>query len=86
MHVLNDTSKQVSLSSCGLDPTLSSPKEVTVVYGEKNDPNVACIVSSANSGDMIGCLRVPTTVYGTGDTIKLSRLQRGVSASKCGDG
>jgi hypothetical protein len=85
VHIQNDTSGQLTVSSCGSDPETIDPGQSANIDPNANDPNAACVVYRGNTTAEIGCLYIPTTRYLNGSTARLSATIPGVPADKCGD-
>ena len=85
VHILNDTSRVVTVTVCGSDPQTARPGTVVVVDPNPHDPRAACQIYEGNGDRPSGCLFIPTTRIGDGDTVKVSAMARGVPADRCGD-
>jgi hypothetical protein len=84
VHIVNDTSRELTVSVCGSDPETMNPGQSADVDPNPNDSHAACVVYQGETGVALGCLFIPTTLYHDGSTAKLSRFIRGVPADKCG--
>lgn len=85
MWVRDDLSIGITITGC-ITPAYSSTGELTEVFAKRHDAKAFCIVQSTDTGDYIGCLPVPTTIYHNGDTILVSSMDRSVRSRDCAPG
>ena len=85
VHVENDTSQQLTVSTCGSDPQTIDPGHTASVDPNPNDSKAACVVYRGNTNEEIGCLPIPTTRYVDESTVRISTMRAGIPAAKCGD-
>jgi hypothetical protein len=85
MWVKDDLRIGITITGC-ITPAYSSTGELTEVFAGLHDAKAFCIVQSTDSGDYIGCLPIPTTVYHNGDTILASSMDRSVHSRDCAPG
>jgi hypothetical protein len=86
LYVVNDLRVRASVSSCSSDPLDVSPGSSVAIDPNTHDADAACdIYSFVPKFHYLGCLPVPTTQYAAGDHVRLSDLNRGISAGSCGD-
>ncbi len=82
VHLINDTNTEVTVS-CGSDPpTLIRGQRVDLELTAHN-ARTACIVYQGEGRDIIGCLRIPTTRYHDGSTVRVSAMTPTTSGA-CG--
>ena len=85
MWVKDDLSIGITITGCGTTAYISTG-ELTEVDAELHDAKASCIIQSTDSGDYLGCLPIPTTVYHNGDTILASSMDRSVQSPDCAPG
>ncbi len=85
IHIRNDTTQRVTVSSCGSDPATVSPGRSVDVDPNPHDASAACVIYEGSSDYVIGCLAIPTTRFGDGATVKLSSMTTEVTAAGYGD-
>ena len=85
VYVRNDTPSVVRVTVCGSDPQTARPEAVVAVDPNPHDPRAACLIYEGTSDRPSGCLFIPTTRVGDGDTVRVSAMVKGVRPDRCGD-
>jgi hypothetical protein len=85
MWVKDDLSIGITITGCGTTAYISTG-ELTEIDAKLHDAKASCIVQSTSTGDYLGCLPIPTTIYHNGDTILASSMDRSVQSPDCAPG
>jgi hypothetical protein len=86
LYVRDDLGVAASISVCSSDPLDLEPGDTVPIDPNVHDPNGACAVyADGPSFHYAGCLPVPTTTYGPGTVVALSRFNRRTPVDSCGD-
>jgi hypothetical protein len=86
LYVRDDLGVAASISVCSSDPLDLEPGDTVPIDPNVHDSNGACAVyADGPSFHYAGCLPVPTTTYGPGTVVALSRFNRRTPVDSCGD-
>lgn len=81
--IVNDTSDNVSVTGCGMDPGDVSPSQKTDISTRNMDPGMSCAIYVGGSAQYSGCLLTPTNAQER--TYYVSKTDRNIKEMACLD-